>query len=275
MNKLIIFLHLVWLPLKVTAQTPSFNIGNEENYAFEVKIIDEFIERFNGENTLLIKYIKEKKLPAKTDRPTLIKGLFDREASTPWNIGEVQQFIDQVTNTSHPVYLSFYDTSWFAEVNCKMLYKGKPQQATLLLKVKLEENKDSKWIIAGVKANFLPQGMPAYAYTPTSVKRSLNPVSHATDFMGLYKAFKDKANLHNYFSAKQMDAIGPFIQALEKGELEFVQVNNITYHFLQVKGWTFTVQQVNRQTRNSGWLISRLLKTDDSVKDTYEFSILK
>jgi hypothetical protein len=67
----------------------------------------------------------------------------------------------------------------------------------------------------------------------------------------------------------------PFIQALEKGELEYVQVNKVTYHFLQVKGWAFTVQQFVRQDKNSGWLISKLTKADEGTKEHYPQKLFK
>ena len=38
---------------------------------------------------------------------------------------------------------------------------------------------------------------------------------------------------------------------------------------MQVGGWVFTVGRFNRQTRNSGWLINRLLPVDAEAKRKY------
>jgi hypothetical protein len=154
MYKLINLLLLTYLPLAAICQTPTFSEGNEENYAFEVKVIDEFIERFNGSSLLLDNYVKNKKLPNKTDRFTLLRDLFDKHATQKWNLEEVKQFIKQVSDSSSPVYINFNDKGWFAELNCKVLYKGKPQKADLILKVKVEENANCKWVITGVTRRF-------------------------------------------------------------------------------------------------------------------------
>jgi hypothetical protein len=275
MNKFTIVLLLAWLPFSAHAQKPTFSEGNEENYAFKVKVIDEFIERFNGDSPLLEDYIRKRKLSYKTDRYTLIRDLFDKNDRDKWNIEEVKQFIAQLTDASNPVYISFYDTSWFAELDCQMLYKGKLQKVILLLKVKVEEDTNCKWIISDVRAGFMPPGDHTNINSLKTIKHSLNPVSHATDFIRLYKALKDKENLQNYFAVEQNPTMLPFIQALERGELEYVQVSKVTYHFLQVKGWIFTVEQFIRPEKNSGWLISHLFKADDKVKQNYQLSIIK
>jgi hypothetical protein len=130
-------------------------------------------------------------------------------------------------------------------------------------------------LLQGLHADFLPPADNTYLDSLKIIKRSLNPVSHATDFMGLNKALRDRENMQNYFSVDQNPSMIPFIHALEKGDLEYVQVNKVTYHFLQVEGWAFTVQQFKRQDKNSGWLISKLVRADESIKENYHILLFK
>lgn len=276
MKKLIYILLLAGVPLAATAQSPTFSIGNEENFAFSVKAIDEFIERFNGDSTLLADYGRQKKTIYKLDRVSLLKGLFDASAQPQWDLDDVKQFINQVNNSEKPVYLDFLQEGWFAEADCRMSYKGKTKLATLLLQVEVEADSSCKWVIAGVKAPYLPTSAADSFQILHREKPSLNPVSHATDFMGLHKALNDRKNVRNYFSLTPDDrSMRAFIRALESGDQTYEQVNSVVYHFLQVEGWAFKVQQFNRRTKNAGWLISHLSPMDDSAKAVYKANLIK
>jgi hypothetical protein len=243
---------------------------NEENFAFEVKQIDEFIERFdNRSNTLLKEYLKTNYPTTKIERAGLIKGLFN-QSDTTWNAIKVNEFITDVTNPSAPVFLSFYDKDWFAEVNCQFVYHGKNVKGTLILQVQPEKDYSSKWVITGIKADFLQ--LPSCRDSA----KSLNPISHGTDFLGLDRALSDKENILNYFSRDyKNDLLTAFIYELKSDALKFKQVNNITYHFLQVDGWIFTIEQFVRNSRNSGWLISTLTKAGAEKKEKYKKDVLK
>ncbi len=246
-----------------------FSDHHEENFAFEVKQIDEFIERFNNrENTLLREYIKTNYPEAKIDRTSLIKGLFN-QADTTWDAVQLNQFIEKVTNFSSPAFLSFYDKDWYAEVDCQFIYHGEDEEATLILLVQPEKDGASKWVITSAKADFLR--LPGYQDST----KSLNPISHATDFMGLDKALSDQENLLNYFRRDfKNDLLTAFIYEVKNGSLKFKQVNNIIYHFLQIDGWILTIEQFARNSRNSGWLISSLVKVSEEEKRMYKKSVL-
>ena len=246
-----------------------FSGNHEENFAFEVKQIDEFIERFdNRENTLIKEYVKAHFPDAQIERTSLIKGLFN-QSDTTWKPGVVNEFIADVTNSTSPDFLSFYDSDWYAEVECQFSYSGKVQEAALTLKVQPEKDGASKWIIAGVKADFLR------LHSASDSTKSLNPISHGTDFLGLEKALSDKANLLNYFRRDfKNDQVTSFIYELKNGSLKFKQVNSIVYHFLQIDHWVFTIEQFSRDSRNSGWLISSLTKASAKHKELYKKEVL-
>ncbi|MDX2246668.1 MAG: hypothetical protein SF052_07835 [Bacteroidia bacterium] len=251
------------------AQSGNISSAEELSFALEVKQLDEFIERFNyEENTMVLQYIKTHFPNQVPDRTDLLKTLFNHNR-TNWNEADVLAFIRQVADTCHPEYLNFFEGDWYAELECSVFYNGKPEKATLIMQIQLLPNRSSKWVIRGVKTDFL------YLPREEDESRSLNPVSHGTDFMGLGKALADVRNIRNYvthdFSPDQMTL---FLSGLMDGRIVFRQVDQICYHFLQVEGWVFQLERFLRNSGNSGWLINDLLRLEGNGKEKYLTEIL-
>ena len=53
--------------------------------------------------------------------------------------------------------------------------------------------------------------------------------------------------------------------------MKFKTVEEVKFHFFQVKGWYFEISEFNRSGYNTGWLISNLVK----LKNDGEKAILK
>jgi hypothetical protein len=243
--------------------------GHEENFAYKVKQIDEFFERFNDEGTLIKDYLFDQYDNLELSREDLLISLFDLK-SNQLQKEEVASFIKLVTNPENPVTLSFYDQDWYARVKCAVVYEEKERDLLLLMRIQQEENGASKWVVHQVYADFLksPKGNNPHA--------SLNPVSHATDFMGLNRAFEDPQNLKAYLSSGfQDDQLSKFAIELQNNRITFQQVENISYHFFQIDGWIFTVENFRRPEKNSGWLISRLIQADAEEKKEFKQLLLK
>jgi hypothetical protein len=251
--------------------------GYEKEYAtlfaYEVKQVDEFIDRFNGADTDFIKYYESHNPGRKLDREHLIKGLFNTESKS-WNLTEVNEFIKTVNDVNRkPMLLDFYGDNWYAKVNCAVKWKGQPKTVTLKLKVEKTENGSFKWIVAGVEAPFLEslivkgdkKGYISFKLpAPRDSTIALSSASSGTDFMDIDRASNDKKNISNYFykSDTYNDELPLFVNECLNGHLSISQVNTITYCFSQIKGWYFETRQYNRQTKNSGWLIGLLVKTN-------------
>lgn len=242
---------------------------DDENFAYRVKQIDEFFERFNNESTLIKEYIFKNYDGLEVSREELIKSLFDAKSSQLQK-EDVLRFIGQVNDPEDPVNLSFYDEHWYARVKCSVIYEEEESELLMLLRIQQEKNGASKWVVHQVYADFLntPNG--------NNPNASLNPVSHATDFMGLNRAFEDAENLKAYLtSGFQDDQLSKFAIELQNNRIGFKQVESISYHFLQVDGWIFTVENFRRPEKNSGWLISRLLQADVQKKEEYMEHLLR
>lgn len=247
----------------------------EENFEWQVKQIDEFMERFNNADYTPIRhFLKEEYDIEEIDRSDLLKTLFNLKQG--WNKNHVMQFLKEVTQSKVPPYLDFYDKDWYAELDCKGTYMGKQRNFTLVLSIYLNaRTRGAKWVINSVSADFLPvrdTSAPTFAMHNNKSRgsRTLNPASFGTDFMALVDALGDTANFRNYISRDEVDkSLLTFFDMLYQQKLVFQQVNHITYHFLQVPGWVFQVKDFPRQTTNSGWLISKLIPATEEEKEAY------
>jgi len=244
--------------------------ADEYNFAFQVKQVDEFIERFNGDTSTLLYEYRSKKFPDETmDRELMIRTLFDNQRPK-WDMKLVHSFVEEIVDEKKPLYLSFYDEDWYALLDCNVSYKGKNERAFITLQVQKEEDYSSKWVIRGVMADFLK--LPGNE----SDQVFLNPVSHGTDFMNLGQLFKaDKRHIKSYLYRNfHPGGLALFIHELIDGNIDFGQINSISYHFLQLDGWAFTLRKIYRDSPNSGWLISDLQRLDRKNKDAYRRKIL-
>ena len=72
--------------------TQDLGFSDNRNFAFKVKQIDEFIDRFNNADFTPIKhYLKEEFPTERLDRQTLIISLFN-QSDTTWREPKVRQF---------------------------------------------------------------------------------------------------------------------------------------------------------------------------------------
>ena len=244
---------------------------DQEKEAFVVKQYEEFIERFNFDtDAVIVRWFQENYPGHELDRDMLIRSLFNLEAPE-WDPQIVDEFIQQVMDQDDPIYLNFYDNNWYAEVSCLFEYNRRQYPGSLILQSKKYGNNSSKWQIVTVVADFLPDDddigpLP----TPRNPEKILSPVSHATDFAALHRAFKDLHNLPNYFSE---DHISPklyvFLREMMKGSLCLEAVKDVTYHLLQIDDWIVSLKYYNRNLPNSGILIKDILRADPSKKEGY------
>lgn len=247
---------------------------SDNEFAWEVKQVDEFIERFNDDDEAMIKeYNARYHAQVELNREKLLKSLFN-SANKAWNISEVKAFISEVDNKEKPLHINFYDWDWCAKVNCTVIWNKKPENVMLTLRVEKQADESSKWVITGVDAKFLkPQRLKdsisrqSLRTLPQPINRttSLHPYSHSLAFMNISQVSKDKGNIANYFYQPAdkdagKDELLTFVNEIMNNRLTIKTAQSIKYQFFQIKGWAFEVQQFNRATRNSGWLISKLTK---------------
>jgi hypothetical protein len=58
------------------------------------------------------------------------------------------------------------------------------------------------------------------------------------------------------------------------GDIEFLEVIKLKYHFLLADGWIFTVEDFIREELNSGWLINHMERVSSVAMDDYRSKLL-
>src|SRR5688500_16491585 len=96
-----LFLVILFFPIAVNAQIVEED--DESLFAFEVKQIDEFFERFNNQETLIKDYSSEKNPSLNITRKDLILSLFNRRDTT-LNAVLIREFINQMDKPEHPLF---------------------------------------------------------------------------------------------------------------------------------------------------------------------------
>ncbi len=263
---------------RLFCQVYSNNDGaSDKHFIYEVKEIDEFFERFNdAPNSFLRGMYKARHIKFNIDRQRLIRSLFNEE-NRSLDSFMINQFISEVTRKKKPVYLDFYGGNWYAELACKFRYNASSIVIPVIMKIEMNQNKGSKWMIVAVGSSSLKPktDLTEMAQSKTKTK-IISPTSHGTNFVSLKRAFEDKENLSGYFERLyfKRSHMLELYNAILNGEIEFLDVTKIKYHFLLADKWIFTVENFPREALNSGWLINHLQKVSSSEMENFRNKLL-
>jgi hypothetical protein len=273
-----IFLCFLFLSSVLSGHTQMLTINSlmsdRERFVKEVKQLDQFFKRFNNEEDIftgqqksMSQLTQEKKniLEFQTERKKSLITLLNFEDSTLIKNRSVVDFINYAGDDSNHIEIGYYDQNWFAKVNCSVKYKDKTQNIFLTM-IKQGTNAEGyKWVIVGVKAPFI-----SLDPVRTDTLKFISPMNHEVGFIDLFKVFKDYPNITQYASRDfAADELSVFFSLVKAKEIQYVRVNSIQYHFLQLKNWIFTVDYFNRASNNSGWLVSSVYSGTDAEKKDY------
>jgi len=232
----------------------------------QTKQLTQFFRRFNGEEDA-----KGNKLDSNSTqfrnqrlRTEFLGILFDKK-NTSITDEMKSQFIKDVTNEQNTKFLSFRGKDWFAEVNAVFTYQNRP--VNILIYLELEQSGlGYKWVISNV---FFDSFSQIFFHPNNKEKESsfLHPMSHEIDFMNLRKAFDDPKDI-DYYAPNDFtpDYLTLFFVEIKNKNLLYKTINNVKFHFLQIDGWYFEVNDFNRSGFNSGWLVSNMLKISETEK---------
>lgn len=233
----------------------------QSEFKFRVKQLDEFMKRFNGEESLDIMVADSLK------RKLNLLYLFDSEQFSE-NIESMRQqaeaFMQSVVDNN--VALHFDDKDWFAEVTCNCIYNGKEEPITLFLTPEKIQEYQYRWVIIGSKGKLLQLNPPKRNHG-----LDILPNNHEVAFMALPKiSFLGSDNILNYSQQDYTpDPLTAFYALVYSGALKIETTQKITYHFLKVPGFVFRVERFIRKGNNTGWLISHFTALNDAEKSTY------
>lgn len=252
--------------------------AKEKHFISQVKQLDEFFERFNNDSTSFIRKVyKSYNVKFTVDRKKLIKSLFNYENKS-FEQANIDAFVKNASLIRMPSQSNWYGENWFADANCKFQYNGQIIDISIILKTVTDQQKRSKWIIVAVKPNQLKE--PTHSQTSITVKtrktKFIDPSSHGVNFIELERDFEDKHNLSDYFDNQffyRKNAL-QFYHAIQMDKIRFLYVNEIKYHFFNVDNIIFTVEQFQRESLNSGWLINSLKFVTPKAKETFRKQLL-
>jgi hypothetical protein len=253
--------------------------GNNQlprNYRIKVKQFNEFIDRFNYEKDFLGKDIS----PAFSDkisREQYIGLLFN--SSSDGKMQEktmhdtlVANFIRMVCMDS--LFIETYSDLVFAELKCRVTVNRKESYLSVLARQEVDHG--LKWSLVSVYPDFDPagkrEGEEKQFINPVTQNEQpdyIPPLSNETNFIVLTKILTDKNNLGIYTAKHHNpERINDFFYAIGTGELKFDYVEAITYYLFDIPGWIMVVRNYQRDTANSGWLISELERIEG---DSYPY----
>lgn len=261
----IIALSFALLPAATAAQSLGQYLGDEAVLYAHTKQVNQFFRRFNGEENLRGQRFHDgdELFRDRNLRIRYLNGLFDLE--NPLLPPDLRsKFVADATNPDKPLFLNFHGPDWMAEVNTRFSFMGKEHSLTLFLKLE-QENLGHKWVMTNV---FFEPFSKLFNEADDGKMRFLHPLSHELDFMNLIKIFRDRGYLSEYASQDyKPDFLSIFLYEVKRGNLNFITVTNVKFHFFQVPGWYFELSEIRRRGPNAGWLITSLVGITDEEKE--------
>lgn len=233
----------------------------EQQLIASTKQINQFFRRFNGEeNEDGKRYFEgDKRYRDGSLRRKYMPLLFDIESSQIES-KPVEAFVKKITNKKTPHFLDFHNDDWFAEVLTEFDFNGEKIYGTLFMKLQ-QQGLGYEWVIEDVLFNDLAR---TFDKDTTATKKFMHPMSHELAFMTLRKALADENHteqftLRNYTP----DILTIFLYEMNQGNLKFLTVKSVSFHFFSIEGYYFSLANFNRPSYNSGWLISDLVPLEN------------
>lgn len=239
--------------VQAIGQTHFPDMTLESEFAAQVKSIDEFVARFNGEES-------KSGTPSDSVRNAEnIISLFDFKMS--------REGLDDAAFKKHVFdfvrvaldwkkKLSLSESGTIAEAICLIKYGGKQHSITLFLKRDSTAKNNNKWGIEGVR------GLEKLGLYDNK-RVTISPVDHETHFMSLQDFFQSNRKLVPSLRAndKEIDQMSFFFGLCVAKAIDFIGVNELKFHFTGMPLYNFVVEEIGRDGTNSGWLITKIIKT--------------
>jgi len=260
MNRFLLTFLLLIPGLFLRAQVIGDLLEDESVLYAETKQVNQFFRRFNseedGDGERI--YLGDPSFHNNHLRKQTIPLLFDKESAS-LNRSVENKFVKEVTNNDDPVFLDFHGGEWFAEVLINVNYEGSKKVAHLYLTLQ-EESVGSKWVISRV---YFEPFARQFFKDPEGTDKFLHPLSHELDFMNLSKVFRKQSQVEYYTYQNYMpDFLSIFIYEMKMNRIQFEGIKKVYFHFFQVEGYYFKLEEFNRPGFNNGWLITQLDQID-------------
>ncbi len=237
---------------------PAQNVDLNHIQRAKIGLVDEFIKRFNGVDTYPDSVFN------RTDsRMNNLMLLFDLSKFSSRNDStfvEASLMMERAIKDS--VYLDYCDSTWFAIAHCKGSIEKKEVTFDLVLNVGHKHDSLYTWMISYASGDIFK------IESHNNGKGMLYPDDHETNFISLMRMTQEQ-----HFNIRQFlyddfcyDMTSVFAYLIHSGQLKIRYVENLEFVFTQIPGYIFCIGNVERNTGNSGWLITRFNKFDNLDK---------
>lgn len=262
MKRYFLCLALVSLFFVANAQKVITNDLNAELYDSRIKLVDEFFDRFNGKEGHPDISRKDKDYRKKNLMFVFNGRMFKSKEDAKFK--ELQNFINTVIEKN--ISINYSDTTWFAKAVCHGKLKGKEVDFTLYLNVEHRKEDMYKWVIAKAEGDVFKL-KPSFK----SEKIMLMPDDHETNFMSLHRITTEKDDLISCYMQKDypLDETSVFLSDVYNGLLDIDYVKDLQFIFYQVPNYVFRIRFIERETNNTGWLITDFDKVSEDEKEDF------
>lgn len=262
MKRYFLCLALVSLFFVANAQKVITNDLNAGLYDSRIKLVDEFFDRFNGKEGHPDISRKDKDYRKKNLMFVFNGRMFKSKEDAKFK--ELQNFINTVIEKN--ISINYSDTTWFAKAVCHGKLKGKDVDFTLFLNVEHRKEDMYKWVIAKAEGD-------VFKLKPSlkSEKIMLMPDDHETNFMSLHRITTEKDDLISCYMQKDypLDETSVFLSDVYNGLLDIDYVKDLQFIFYQVPNYVFRIKFIERETNNTGWLITDFDKVSEDEKEDF------
>lgn len=243
--RLIVIVGLCVLYQCIFAQGKQIRLINPEQYDAQVKLVDEFLERFNN---------------VEMNRLLLCDGMRYREDSIFRNLCDT--LIRTIENNR--IHLHFNDSDWYAVVKCQYEMTGEVDSLNMILSVEPRGEKLYKWVIADVQGDLFN-----LEHDTSNNEVFIMPHQHDMDFGALQRITSEmNKNISLYTkNTSRIDHFSVFAALVYTGQLKIQFVKDVFFVFMQVPGFRFTLRNFIRDSKNSGWLISDIVPMSCGQKE--------
>lgn len=255
LSRLVVSIALLWGWANVSAQ--GVFVGNQyDSLLFQQRVtsMDEFMNRFNGKESSSIDGVDT------VERLKCLFRLCNRDVLEK-NPDEWYSFLSDMAHDS--VQLLYTNSNWTALASCIVDIDGEEDTITLVLKVEQVKRSIYKWVITQASGRVL-----SLSPNKKSASFIISPVDNELNFISLSDiTAKNAQNILCYGSHDfQADETSVFFAFVANGYLKIKYVEDLVYQFDFPK-YTFWVSYFNRETYNSGWLISDFFEHGEASQD--------
>ncbi len=234
----------------------SISTDTPDQYYLQVKQFNEFIDRFNYSSDWKGNRITSD-FKAKVPRVKYLSYLFNIEDSRLQNAADssyrnrCNQFLSDVVNPDSPQLISLFSGQVTTKASVKISYKGKNQNCTVYFLPEVLPDRSAKWVISKVETS-------CFKNMDDSLKTYfIAPNSHETSFINLKRIENISNPIYFYPSSITTDTSLLFMTEVAANRLTINNIEKVTY-LITFPNWIITVEEFNRSSNNSGWLISNV-----------------